>query len=65
MDQPDHITIWPITSKLIDGFTPNFTCMKFSSGDIKSVADFERGREGRGRGGGGGEVEVFNLFQKF
>ena len=27
MDHPDHITFWPITSKVMDGFTPNCTCM--------------------------------------
>ena len=27
MDQPDHITFWLITSKLIYGFTPNFMCV--------------------------------------
>ena len=45
MDQLDHITFWPITisltSKLIYGFTPNFVCMQFSSGDSIYVAYFE------------------------
>ena len=30
MDHPDYITFWPTTSKLMDEFTPNFTCMQFS-----------------------------------
>ena len=40
MDQPDHITVWPIAAKLMYGFTPNFICL-FSSRDTKCVADFE------------------------
>ena len=31
MDHPYKITFWPVTSKLLDGFTPNFTCMQFSA----------------------------------
>ena len=27
MDHRYKITFWPVTSKLMDGFTPNFTCM--------------------------------------
>ena len=27
MDHPDHITFWPITSKLMNKFTSNFTCV--------------------------------------
>ena len=34
MDHPDHITFWPITSKVKNGFTPNFICMQCSSGYI-------------------------------
>ena len=40
MDHPDKITFWPVTSKLMDGFKPNFTCMSFSSGDSIYIADF-------------------------
>ena len=43
-DHMDHlykITFWPITSKLINGFTPNFTCIWFNSGEIICVAGFE------------------------
>ena len=26
IDHPDKITFWPVTSKVMNGFTPNFTC---------------------------------------
>ena len=32
MDNPDHIIFWPITSKVMNGFIPNFTCVLFRSG---------------------------------
>ena len=41
MDHPDHILFWPITLKVLDGFTPNFTFTQCCSGHTMNVAHSE------------------------